>query len=375
MTDDLRPDTLECHAHQPRSFRRRRRRAAERLIPETAFPLVTVLAGAVIVGSGPLDYRFSSWLAAIAATIVAVFTVPLFVLRLALGSRVPVVLTPDAIDSALPRPGRIPWADVASLRTVSRLADRHVLLTRRDGTAVRLYAPRGSGWLPDPAFDREICEFRRYAARYGAEFEPDREDRRRPAAVLALTVLALLVTSGVRAADRGVIWPSTPTASQVTAACPALQTAGLDRVWPADTRTLDRDDLERHVLGESSYCGWVRRLDRSQDAPYMRIAAVVRRHDTFALSSPVAMATRSFNSERDTESSPLPAQALGDEAFMTLADDEVLVSARQANVTVSITFYMDVTRNPRDPQQVATTARALTTAILAAVRLKGPGKP
>lgn len=360
------------------AFRRRPRRAVERTVLQVVLPSLGVLAGAVILGSGPVDYAFYGRLAGFLATLAAVVAVLLVGARLRLGSRVPVTLTPDGIDSGLPMPGLVPWPDVASLRTESHQAERHVLLRRRNGTAVRLYAPRGSGWLRDPAFDREIAEFRRCAADYGVTFDPDRQVRRWPAAVVTLAVLGVLAIAGVRAADRGVIWPSTPTAtaSQVTAACEALQAAGLDRVWPADTRTLDRDDLDRHELGEYSYCGWRSRLGRTQDAPYLRIAAVVRRHAAvtvphapFATSSPIAMAIRSYTSERDAESRTKPVPALGDEAFVSTADDEVLVAARRANVTVSITVYIDVARNPRDPHEVGTAARDLTAAIVASVRL------
>jgi hypothetical protein len=343
-------------------FRWRRRRAVESLVLQAVPALLVPLLGGVSLGSGPVDYRFYGWLAESAATVAAVLTVPWFLLHLALGRRVSVVLTLDGIGTGLPGTGHIPWSEVVNLRTVWQLAGRHVLLTRRTGPAVRLYTPRGSAWLPDRGFRRELAELQVWAARYGAGIELGGQDRRRTAVAVAMVVLAVLATAGMRAADRGVIWPSTSTASRVSAACPALLAAGLDRLWPADTRTLDRDEQDRHELGEYSYCGWVR---RAPDAPYIRLTTVVRRHDGFAMNSAIAMAVRSYTSERAAESSPEPVPALGDEGFVSSAADEVLVVARRANVTVSIDLVME----PRDPDEAETASRALATEILAGIRL------
>ena len=329
---------------------------------EAVLPVVLVLAGAVIIGSGPVDHQFVRWLTATAAGIAALLTVPPFVLRLALGRRVSVALGPDGIDSGLPQPGRIPWSEVISLHPVWRLSDRQVLLTRRSGPPVRLYAPRGSAWLPDPAFRRDVDRLRQWSARHGSTVEQSERPRWRVAAA-ALVVLAVLATAGVRAVQREVIWPWTPTAAQVTAACPALQSAGLERFWPAATRSLERDEQDRLDLGEYSYCWWV---GRGQDAPYLRLSAVVRRHKAFSQFSSIAMAVDSYHSDRSAESSPDPVSGLGDEAFLSSSDAEVLVAARRANVTVSIDVDLDLRRR----QEAETAARALTAAILADVRLE-----
>ncbi|RSM56802.1 hypothetical protein DMB66_32805 [Actinoplanes sp. ATCC 53533] len=347
--------------------------------------LLACLAGPLILMPGPVDYPAYRWLAGIAAIMVAALTA-LFVLPLALGRGTVVVLTPDGIDSGLPIPGHIPWSAVVSLRAVCRLEGRQVLLTRADGTAVTLYAPWGPGWLPDPTFEREMAELRNWAARYGAVVEPDVQDRRRPAAVIAVAVASVLATAGVRAAEREVIWPWTPTASHVTAACPALQAAGLDRVWPANTRTRDRNELDRHELGESSYCGWVH---RARDAPYIRLSAVVRRHDAFAGFSAINMAIRGYTTDRTVQTFAEPVRDLGDDAVMSSADDafmtssadQVLVVARRANVTVSV----DVSMTPQDPARAETAAQGLTAAIIAGIGLgdqdktmsqgSKPGKP
>jgi hypothetical protein len=342
-------------------LRRRRRHAVERLVLEAVAALLAALVVGVFFGSGPVDYRACSRLTATAAGIAAVFLIPLFVLRLTLSRRVIVVLTRDGIDSGLQR---IAWSDVAGLRTVGRSAGRRVLVERRDGTAVTLYAPKGPGWLPDPAFRHEIAAVRRWAARHDTRFEDDGPDRRRPAATGVLAVVAVLV-AGVWTADRGVIWPWMPTASAVSAACPALQAAGLDRFWPADTRTLERDEDDRLDLGEYTYCSWAIRPGRLHDAPYLRLSAVVRRHDAYGFYSPIAMAVTSHHSDRAAASTPQLLPGLGDEAFISAADDDVLIAARRANVTVSI----DLDLEPRHPNQARTTALTLTTAILAGIRL------
>jgi hypothetical protein len=345
-------------------FRRRPRRAVERLALEAVLPVLLVLVGAVIVGSEPVDHQFYTWMTATVAGIAVVLTVPLCLLRLALGRRVSVALTPDGINSGLPRPGRIPWSDVIGLHTVWRPSDRQILVTRHSGPPVRLYAPRGSAWLPDPAFRRELARLKQWSAGHGTTIAQGERPRWARAAI-ALVALAVLATAGLRAVDRGVIWPWTPTAARVTAACPALQAAGLERFWPAETRSLERDEQDRHELGEYSYCWWVSRLGRTEDAPYVRLSAVVRRHSAFAQSGPIAMAVNSYHSDQAAESSTEPVPGLGDEAFISSADDEVLVAARRANVTVSIDVDLDL----RQRQEAETAARALTAAILAGIHL------
>jgi hypothetical protein len=347
-------------------LRRRRRHAVQCLVLEAAATLLVASAAGVLVGTGPVDYRAYSSLTAAAAGIMTVFLVPLFVLRLTLARRITVVLTRDGIDSGLQR---IAWSDVVSVHTVRQPAGRRVQLQRRGGPAVWLYAPMGSRWLPDPAFQREVAAFRQWAARHGAGVEDGGPDRRWPAVAGGLVVLAVLAAAGIRAAGRGVIWPWMPTASRVSAACPALQAAGLDRVWPADTRTLERDEDDRLDLGEYTYCSWVSRPGRRHDAPYLRLSAVVRGHDAFWPYSPIAMAATSYHADLAAASSPQPLPGLADEAFISTADDDVLIAARRANVTVSIDVDLDP-RHPHEAQTTArTTARTLTAAILDDIRL------
>jgi hypothetical protein len=251
-----------------------RRWAVHRLGLETALALLAVLTSGVIVGTGPMDYRYYGWLAATTAGITAMVTVPLFVLR-----------------------------------TVWRLEDR--------------------------------------------------QDRRLPTMAVALVVVVALATAGMRTVERGVIWPWTPVVTRVIKACPGLQAAGLDRVWPADTRALERDETDRLELGDYSYCSWGHRPGRAQDAPYIRLTAVVRRHSAYRMYSPIAMAIRDYHADRAATSKPV--SGLGDEAFTTSVGDEVMVRARRANVTISI----DVTLDSRHQQEAEAAARALTAAILA----------
>jgi hypothetical protein len=213
-------------------------------------------------------------------------------------------------------------------------------------------------------FQGDLTVLRDWAARYGV---PTIEDRRGrwPCVLLALLAVAGLAGAAVSAAERGVIWPWAPTASAVRPACAALQVAGLDRYWPADTRIKERDEQDRHELGEYSYCWWAPRSGRVQDAPFVWLSVVVKRHSTYGVSSSIANAITSYTSDRGAGSTPQPVAGLGDEAFMASGSDEVLVEARRSNVTVSV----DVDLDGDHQEEAQTAARALTTAILDGVRL------
>ena len=342
-------------------FRRHRRPAAERFVLEAALSTVTTMAGAVVIGSGPVDYLFYSLLAAIAAGIVAVVILPMLLLRLAVYGRVPVTLTADGIHNS-PPPRYITWADITSISTVRGSSGRQALLTLRDGGTAKLYAPQGSQWLPDPRFDQELADLQRWATRHGADIHPDRGPRPCLVAALGIGVLVLLAGTGVRAAGRGVIWPSTPTVATVTAACPALQAAGLDQLWPAGTRRLELAEHHRHELGDYSYCWWASRPGSASPAPYRRLTARIQRHNGLYASSPIAMAARQYRSDHAALPGPAPTSIpqLGDQAYISSEPHEVLVEARQANVVVSI----QVDLHAQNQEQAEATARALIAAIL-----------
>jgi len=339
----------------------RRRHAVELLALQATVVLLLALASMVFAGSGPLDYS-SVPLAASVLGFLGVVLVLLFLLRLVLAGKTPVALTPHGIESGQ---RRVPWSQIVSVRTVWRPGGRHVRLTRRDALTARLYAPWGSAWLPDPRFQDEMAWLRAWADRYGPGIQHRTQNRRAPAIAVVSLVVALVAAAGVRAAQRGVIWASTPTASRVTAACPALQAAGLDRIWPADSRIRSRDDQDHNDLGDYSYCWWENRTDRTPDAPYLRLTAVVKRHGAYGRSSPIAMAIDSYDSDRAEVPSAEPVAGLGDEAFTYSAHDRVQVTARRANVTVTIGIDLD---SPQ-PQSATATARSLTAAILADARL------
>ena len=103
------------------------------------------------------------------------------------------------------------------------------------------------------------------------------------------------------------------------------------------------------------------RTSRAQDAPYIRLAAVVRRHGAYLMSSSIAMAVSGYTSDRAATSLPESVPGLGDGAVMTSVGDEVMVGARRVNVTVSIDVDLDL----RHRQKAEAAARAPIAAILA----------
>ena len=343
------------------TFRRHRRQAVERFGLLTTIPLIAVTAGAIIVGSRPVDYLFYGSLALIAAGCSILLALPGLVLRVALRRHVPVTLTTDGIHVGPPT-HFISWADVAVVATIRRLPDRHVVLTLRDGRAARLHAPRGSGWLPDARFEQELTELRRWVAQHGVPAERDDKPRHRRVVAITAGMVVLLAAAAVRAADRGVIWPSAPTVTHTATACPALDAAGLDQQWAAGSRFLTRDEHDRIDLGDYSSCEWVANTDGGQDPPFRSLSAVIRRCDRLYTSSPIAMATDAYRSDRAAQRAAtlrsLP--GLGDEASITVTQDAVHVRARRANVVVSI----DVGSHARDEPRAEAAARQLTAAII-----------
>jgi hypothetical protein len=347
-------------------FHRRRRQAWQSLVLDTASCLLLAFVWVLIIGSGPIDYRASIWLAGGTTVLMAVLGLPVFAIRLLGSHRVSVVLSPHGI-SQLPHGKRLPWSDIKAIGVGWRLAGRHVVVTRHTGRPVRLFAPTGSPWWPDPTFHTETQALTRWAARYSnaatPEPRPPRAATPKPVAMVVLAVVLALVT--VRAMQRGVIWPWTVTASRAAAACPALAAAGLDRFWPADTRTLQRDDRNEYPFGDYSYCSWKARPDTAETAPYEWIYAVVRRHGPAGFNSPVAMAINSYRHDRASTSRAGAMPGLGDEAFLAKINNQVTITARRANITVSV----EVTADFRHQSAAEMTARSLVTAILASIRL------
>ncbi|XVU24264.1 hypothetical protein ACQPZJ_44720 [Actinoplanes sp. CA-054009] len=355
-------------------FHRRRRWAVECLAFEVGCAVIFVPVVAVIGGSGLIDYRSYAAMAATAAVIAALVSLPVFVLRLAGAGRLAVGFTGEGVELG-PAGAGIAWPQVTAIVTVWGPTGRRVVLTRRDAAPVIVYAPHGSAWLPDRRFRRELAQLRHAAAHNAPGIEQHSGHRRRALAVTVAGVAALLAAVVVRAVDRGVIWPWTPVAAEVAAACPALHGAGLDQFWPVGARVLDRDERDRNDVGDYSYCGWSRRPGQPDESPFLHLSAVVKRHTGFARSSPIAMAARSYTAERGTHTSPLP--GAGEQAFIRSTGDEVEVGARRANVTVVI--HLDLSSRYPDPaeagSQAEDAARTLTAVILARISLTGIARP
>jgi hypothetical protein len=346
--------------------RRRPRRVVERLVVEAVLLLLAVLATVVIAGSGPVDSRAVVWLVGGTGIGVVMLLLPVVLLRLALTRRVAVVLTAGGIGDIL-GPGRIPWPDIIDIRTVRRLTERQVHVTSTAGT-VLLYAPRGSSWLPDPRFRADVAALRALAVRHGSRIPPSSKEQRTPFLVTGLALVALMTAAGIRAGERGVIWPSAPTASDVVAACPALQAAGLDQLWAPQTREKERDEQAHLDIGDYSYCWWAWKPGNTAEAPYIRLSATVRRHSAYLIYGATGMAATSYRNDRIAASSPIQlVPTIGDEAYMSSADDHVEIGARRANVTVTI----DVDLNGPHRREAEQMGRALTSAIVSSVALSG----
>ncbi|XVU24269.1 hypothetical protein ACQPZJ_44745 [Actinoplanes sp. CA-054009] len=357
-------------------LRWRPRRAVEELVFTVVLPVIVVVAGAAIAGGGPVDYRFYYWIAATAAIIGGLLSIPVFVLRLFVGGRVAVALSAAGIDVG-PAGGIIAWEQIAGIHAVWRPLGRHIVLTPHHGRPVTLYAPRGSAWLPDPRYRQDLAELRQWVSQHGDGIEIDRARRSRWAVTGAVCALVVLAAAAGRAGYRGVTWPWTPIAVTVSAACPALSAAGLNTVWSAAGRRLDRDEINRLEIGDYSYCGWSRQPGNTAgegEVSYLRLTAVVKRHAGFSRYSAIAMAARSFRSEYSFARSPVPVSGLGDQAYRQSDPYDVEVTARLANVTTTITIALDPRRHS-DTATAADIAQTLTAALLAGITVGTGTRP
>jgi len=211
-----------------------------------------------------------------------------------------------------------------------------------------------------------VATFAEWAARHGVTAaNPGRSRGRRPIVAASAAVLLVAVTT-VRVAQRGVIWPWTPTATHTTPACAALDSAGLDQYWPSGTRTRDRDDVNHHELGEWSACWWSATIDHPNNTPYRILIAEVKLHTAFTGFSPVAMACQAYRSDRQQAVTYHPLHGIGDEAFADTAGDRVRISGRRANVTVSVELWLDHATKAH----AESAARQLVTNVLAAVQVR-----
>jgi len=349
---------------QPTVLVRGKLQVVRQLLLEAAVAALLTVWVASLTDAGPLDYRFhASIIGAILVCLLPIVLV-LFAVRLATLRRTSVVLSAEGIGT----PGRgqvIAWSGLGQWRTVTRWRGRLIELTMRDGRRLLLAAPVGRPWRPDPAFDRDTALFEHWAARHGVTAAAPGHRSRRRAIVGLVAVSALVAVVGVRVATRGVIWPWTPTATHAATACVALEAAGLDRHWPLPSRTRDRDELDRHDLGEWSYCWWDSSTGHTDDAPYRRLTAAVKLHTAYSTFSPISMAARDFDSNRGTAVGSRPLAGVGDEAFAATSGDQVEVAGRRANVTVSVELWL----NHGNETGAESAARQLVDTILAAVRL------
>jgi len=343
---------------------RRRRWAVRRLVTETATAVLLAVCGVVLVGSDPLDYRFHTALIAGTLACLLPFVLVLLAARLAASRRASVVLSPHGVGT-VGRGNVIPWSDLRHWRTVTGWRGRQVEITLGSGRCAVLNAPLGNPWRPDPSFDRDVAAFGAWAGRYGVAIAPPSRAPRGRAVVVALAAAALVTVAFLRLADRGVIWPWTSTATQARPACAALNSAGLDQHWPLQSRTLDRDEVDRHKLGEWSYCWWASSTGHD-DAPYRRLTAAVKLHTAFTPFSPVAMAARDYGSAHEQAVGYRPLRGIDDEAFAATSGDQVQVTGRRANVTVSVELWL----NRAGEAAAESVARQLVENILAAVPLR-----
>ncbi|BCY09506.1 hypothetical protein [Actinoplanes sp. L3-i22] len=363
-------------------LRDRRRRAFDLLLVEGLLPPVLLLAGVVIVRSGPADYRWLPALAGITAGYWGLLVLPAFVVRRTLGRRRSSALTPVGIEGLSPSSrGLILWPEVAGIRAVWRPTGRRVRVVGKDGQAVLLSGPR-SGWLPDRHFDRELAELREFAVRRGAAIvtgEPVRT--RSPLVAAGLILVAVLTVAAGRVADRGAVLPWTPVAASADAACPALDAAGLNSRWPADTREFFGREEKRYDIEDYSRCRWRKpdHLDlRIGDPPFRYLTVTIGRFKPDAASSAVAWAVGGYDDYRTKVAGAEPLAGVGDEAVIGAVpddepnlgptDDEVRVLARKGNVMV----YLTLERNSVGGSSMAetrSTAQTLVAAMLAGVPL------
>ncbi|GAA4974119.1 hypothetical protein [Actinoplanes utahensis] len=325
-------------SEEPLRLHRHRRWAFDQLLVESALIPPVFVVVTVFSRPGPVEYQWFVELSTPAAVIWAVLVLPLFVYRLTLGRRKHMEIS--STDS--PRPGavvhEILWPYVKGIQVAWGLTGRRVRVSERASRGpVTLYAPR-AGWLPDRRFDREVSELRQRAIEHGATVQPARS--RRWGLAVGLTLVAVVLATGVRTAVVGAVWPWTPIASRVGEGCPALDAAGLERYWPASSRQLDKDqDVDFGTLQHSS-CIWVRDFSPDGVGPFEAIRLTVRLHEPKAERSAVAAATHEFDEHQRASDYPyVRVPGFGDEAFFISTPARVLLGARKANVNVFVSVW------------------------------------
>ncbi|MEV4135649.1 hypothetical protein AB0J72_26170 [Dactylosporangium sp. NPDC049742] len=169
--------------------------------------------------------------------------------------------------------------------------------------------------------------------------------------------------------SRGVVWPWTPTATRTDSACSALDAAGLDPYWPANSRRLLHQESDPMSHGVRTRCDWFRRDDEPGGpvAPFLGLTGSVTRYDGEATRSSIAVAVDRFASDRIGLPEPRTLRGIGDEAFVSAFGTGVRIFARRANVVVTV----DILRYDGGvgAGQAEEAARALAAAMLGGVSL------
>jgi hypothetical protein len=209
---------------------------------------------------------------------------------------------------------------------------------------------------------RLVKRHRRGSAAYG------QSDRAAVQTTAAVAALGLFAVAGV-GLWRGVIWPWTKTAGQVDPACQALDLAGLAEYWPATERDRIGDEVDHNDIGAYSYCWWSARhassgSGSSGETSYQLLTAWVRLHEGRGYQSAIASAVGDVDLNRVDGTTAL--SGIGDEAIVTESGSKVVVTARRANVVISVGFDLDPSGAPAQAQQVA---QNLVTRMLAPVHI------
>lgn len=160
--------------------------------------------------------------------------------------------------------------------------------------------------------------------------------------LLAAAVLGSVILWVAVMGSRGVVWPWSPAATRTEAACPALDAAGLDRYWRADSRRLLHEESDPISHGVRTRCDWFRRDDAQGGpvAPFLGLTGAVTRYDGDTTRSSVADAVERFAVDRIGLSKQRNLRGVGDEAVGSTFGTSVRVFARRANVVVTVEILL-----------------------------------
>jgi hypothetical protein len=318
-------------------------------------PLV-VLAGILIIGSGPVDYLYT-------IVVVGIFFVGLLVtaaMPYSLLARKRAQFTPLGIGNG---PAAVKWSEVRAIDAVPTLGGYRTRVKRESGQPFDLLAPAGFWWWRDGRFDRDVAELRAYAEKHGAILEPVKTGNRRPSltklAIVLVLAAVVAVGAGLRIGQRGWISPWAPVAVGAPDACRALDAAGLDQVWPSASRDLGgRGSFEPDGFGFSS-CRWEIKAGKGVPSYLMILASIDRARSTWLGSASAgAMGTYAI----DCAGGPPTESTIGDESCIAGGGSPGTIVVRRANVVVRVVTVAG-DGNPDLP-----TTQTIAAKILAQVR-------